>query len=120
MKVVVHDVRADHPISGTAQVCTNGACVPAPQCAKDSDCASGFTCSAGQCLCINDAACATNGASPGAPDGGPDYSPDPAGTAPLPPPRQPDYTGDASSLNIGSRAAACPSPFGSALGCSRG
>jgi hypothetical protein len=48
------------------------------------------------------AACATSGESPGG-DAGPGYTPDPGGDPPLPPPRQPDYTGDASSLNVGNR-----------------
>jgi hypothetical protein len=47
-------------------------------------------------------ACATAADGPGG-DAGFVYTPDPGNNPPIPPPRQPDYTGDASSLNVGNR-----------------
>lgn len=45
---------------GDKQVCRAGVCKPPPECATDSDCASGFTCSADKCQCTGDSACAAN------------------------------------------------------------
>lgn len=46
---------------GDAQVClANGTCGARPECAKDTDCAAGFTCSQSKCQCSDDTACAAN------------------------------------------------------------
>lgn len=46
---------------GDSQVClTNGTCGARPECAKDTDCAAGFTCGQGKCQCADDTACAAN------------------------------------------------------------
>ncbi len=45
---------------GDAQVCRSGTCKLPPECGKDSDCASGFTCTADKCQCAMDSACAAN------------------------------------------------------------
>ena len=45
---------------GDAQVCRAGICKPLPECSQDSECASGFTCSADKCRCAMDSACAAN------------------------------------------------------------
>lgn len=45
---------------GTEQVCRDGACVPRPVCATTADCARGFECTDGQCLCSGHDVCARN------------------------------------------------------------
>jgi hypothetical protein len=45
---------------GDMQVCRAGICKPPPECVKDSECASGFTCTADKCQCAMDSACAAN------------------------------------------------------------
>jgi hypothetical protein len=46
---------------GSEQVCLpTGTCGARPECAKDTDCASGFFCGAGRCQCEDDSACAAN------------------------------------------------------------
>ncbi len=38
----------------------DGTCGARPECARDTDCAVGFTCEAGRCACEDDSACAAN------------------------------------------------------------
>jgi hypothetical protein len=45
---------------GSRQLCRDGACVPRPECQRDTDCAGGFRCAQGSCLCTSDQACALN------------------------------------------------------------
>ncbi|MGZ3457095.1 MAG: hypothetical protein ACXU86_01180 [Archangium sp.] len=45
---------------GSRQVCAGGACAPRPECTQAADCAVGFACTGGHCLCGSDAACAAN------------------------------------------------------------
>ncbi len=41
-------------------MCTGGACAPRPECTRAADCAEGFACTEGRCLCGADSACASN------------------------------------------------------------
>ncbi len=41
-------------------MCTGGACAPRPECTRATDCAEGFACTEGRCLCGSDSACASN------------------------------------------------------------
>jgi hypothetical protein len=46
---------------GDTQVCLpTGTCGARPECTKDTECASGFTCTQGRCQCEDDSACAAN------------------------------------------------------------
>ena len=45
---------------GDAQVCRSGACKARPECTIDTDCATGFACTADRCQCIRDSSCGSN------------------------------------------------------------
>jgi len=45
---------------GGSQVCAGGTCAPRPQCTRTEECAAGFACTDGRCLCGADSACAAN------------------------------------------------------------
>ena len=45
---------------GDSQVCRAGVCKALPECAKDSECAVGFSCTNDRCGCVADTACASN------------------------------------------------------------
>ena len=45
---------------GEAQVCRGGLCAARPECSVDTDCASGFSCTADRCQCLSDASCGSN------------------------------------------------------------
>ncbi len=45
---------------GDAQVCRSGICKPRPECTIDTDCATGFACTADRCQCLGDSSCGSN------------------------------------------------------------